>query len=388
VNASRIELEGLSLVAEAVQVNDGALSFFAVLCVLCYCGFWFGYSSVAKEAPPRASYPPRDPPTWGLKGAALLATAFAALMAIPVRGHLFQGYNEGLFDGYADGVVADALPRGTFVAAVSILFVVILMWASEATSNSPRARDFYGFRPFLVYLGFAVLVLSMGGRLYFLSNLLSLMAFGAVRYGLAFRISQLGFAAMLGAAVLGATGVMRVGGAEVSWVGIVTNIGQEPGLTALSLFSFLDAGVFPVLNAPVFLLSDFVNLLPSSLFPEKVNWLLRPQDFGYTINVPLGGLHLFVSLMVNFGWVGTVGVFVAIGAVLATLRNHVTSWLGCVIYSTVSGWMAFSIFRDPLSVSLVKNVLQVSVLVPLVVLVGLRSARTAVVDPEAGTGPA
>jgi hypothetical protein len=375
-NASLVASDGFSAAADVVEAIDGgALRFYAGMCVLCYAAFWRGYAGSAKRIPPRASYAPFARPAWGMKGAVVVAALLATVMAIPVRGHLFQGYHEELFDGYEQGLVADVLPRGAFVASVSMLFVICLMWASQTTSSSERPRDFFSSRALMLYFGFQVLVVSMGGRLYFVSNVLSLLAFATIRYGIRIRISRLALWSAVVVAVVGAAGVLRTGDGQVSWGSVITNVGQEPALTSLSLFAFLDAGVFPALNAPIFLLSDFTNLLPSSLFPDKMSWLLRPQDFGYTISMPLGGLHLFVSLLVNFGWLGTLAVFFGIGAALAKLRTHVTSWLGCVVYSTVSGWVAFSLFRDPLSVSLVKNVLQVAILTPVLAFYGLEAAR-------------
>ena len=47
----------------------------------------------------------------------------------------------------------------------------------------------------LVYCFFQVLVLSMGGRLYFMSNLLSVLAFLSLRYGIRVRPVKLASAA-------------------------------------------------------------------------------------------------------------------------------------------------------------------------------------------------
>jgi hypothetical protein len=374
-NAEAFDIEGLTLPSRVAQgIDQGALIFYAGMCVLAYGSFWLGYQVFAKDLPPRAGYPEFPLPARGLKGLVIVAALFAAAMVIPVREHLFRGYDESLFEGYEAGVLADALPRGTFVAAVSILFVVSFMWASQQASRSSRPRDFFLSTALGVCLVFEILVLSMGGRLYFASSLITLGAFWSVRYGRSVRVSTLVLGVVAAVAVIGAGGVLRADGGTLSLAGIATNVGQEPGLTAISLFSFLDGGRFPAVNAPIFLLGDLLNLAPSILFPDKLSWALRPQDYGYSIDMPLGGLHLFVSLIVNFGWVGALVVFGATGAALAWLRRSVNSWLGTIVYSLVCGWTTFSLFRDPFSVSLVKNILQVSILVPLLVVYGLSLA--------------
>jgi uncharacterized membrane protein len=99
--------------------------------------------------------------------------------------------------------------------------------------------------------------------------------------------------------------------------------------------------------------------------------LLNPEDWGFVISMPLGGLHLFVSLIVNFGWLGAAFFCAAIGAAVAALHNRSGTWLGTIIYCAVSGWLGFSLFRDPMSVSIVKNIVQVSLLWPLLVVLAL-----------------
>lgn len=380
--ADGLDVEELSIASDiASHIGEDSLSFYGAMCVGCFAAFWFGYSRISKGTP-RATYPAFVAPQHGLGGLVVIATLVAAAMAIPVREHLFRGYHEELFADYAEGVVADALPRGAFVAAVSMLFVLCFMWAAQAASRSTRPRDFLLSTPMKVYYLFQLLVLSMGGRLYFVSNVLSVLAFLTLRYRVAVRPAMLLATAALAIVLVGAIGALR-DGEGVSWTRIVTNIAQEPGLTAVSLFSFLEDGNFPALRFPTFLLGDLVNLLPSSIFPQKLAWLSRPQDYGFVINMPLGGLHSFVSLIVNFGWAGTILACGGIGAAVAALYNRTSTWLGTVVYCMVSGWLGFSLFRDPMSVSVVKNILQVSVLWPILVAWGLsRLARVRMPAPR------
>ena len=49
------------------------------------------------------------------------------------------------------------------------------------------------------------------------------------------------------------------------------------------------------------------------------------------------------------------------------LRSRSTSTVFATMYIMCSGWLAFTFFRDPFSISLVKAILQDSILMPAVV---------------------
>jgi hypothetical protein len=74
--------------------------------------------------------------------------------------------------------------------------------------------------------------------------------------------------------------------------------------------------------------------------------------------------------MINFGLFGTLLFMFALGAALSTLRR-LRGPLSRVIYAMLTGCLAFTFFRDGFSVSLVKNMLEFSVLVPVAVVISL-----------------
>lgn len=342
---------------------DGALTSYAWQCAACYAAFLIGYSAIVSPSPPPMS--DLGCAHWrNLRPVLVLAVCVAIALAIALRDDMFRGHLDGLIEGVAEEGVIDALPRGSFVAAVSTLFVIALMWGSQATRGNDRPGAFFLSKSLLMYYALELIVVSMGVRLYAMSGVLSLLAFATVRYGVTVRPALLLGGSGVAILAAGTYGVMRVGG-EASALQIVTNVLQEPIFTSLSLFSFLAGGDIPAWRAPSFLLHDFVNLLPSTLFPEKAGWIVKPQDYGFDIRSPLGALHSFVSCVVNFGWMGTIGMFGAAGAGVAALHNRARTSLGAVVYSVTSGWLAFSVFRDPMAISIVKNIVQVSLLTPI-----------------------
>ncbi len=83
--------------------------------------------------------------------------------------------------------------------------------------------------------------------------------------------------------------------------------------------------------------------------------------------MPLGGLNSFVSFDLNFG-VGGSAIFLFLWPIpFRYLKSRPTNTLFATMYVMSSGWLAFTFFRDPFSISLVKAILQDSILMPALV---------------------
>jgi hypothetical protein len=212
------------------------------------------------------------------------------------------------------------------------------------------------------------MLLSLGVRLYAITAVLSVLTFLSVFRRPLSSAAALTIVALV-VAVGGVVGSVRVGGG-VSFLGVVGGVAMEPLFTSFSLLDFIGQGDFPLVNFPRFLLGDLINLVPSALFPSKTSFLVRPEDYGYTVFAPVGALSSFFSFMINFGVLGTMAFVGLLGAALSVLRRYAAP-LARVVYAMVSGCLGFTLFRDPFSVSLVKNLLQFSILVPLLLAAAL-----------------
>ncbi len=285
------------------------------------------------------------------------AVAFGAVYVWTVRTSLFRGYTA-----YAQFYTAG----GTLSAVTLILLSFILLRLSFA-QGLPRGSERAGaMRLYTVIFGvFALVLLSLGGRLYVVTSVMMVLTYFTVyRSVLPYKRVILLFS--IGVAAVGAIGVIRLGTGGLSPVALAENIFGEPLFTSFSLLNFLGQNRFELVNVPRFLTGDLLNLVPSFLFPNKSLYLPDPSRFGYVVYAPLGALHMFFSFMINFGLVGSMVVLGALGGWLSWVRS-VSTPLMRVIYSMVSGCLAFTFFRDPFSVSLVKNMLEFSVVVPALI---------------------
>ena len=135
---------------------------------------------------------------------------------------------------------------------------------------------------------------------------------------------------------------------------------------------FLREYSFGVLRWPVYLLSDCIYLVPRILLPMKDSMIISPEDRGFHIESPVGGLNSFFSFMVNFGALGTMVFFFLLSYGMAALKSRRQSVLCRAIYSMISGSLLISFFRNSFEVSLIKDILQMSILIPAFVLSSVR----------------
>jgi len=359
------DLEGAKLMA--MHVSSANLDVYAIVCLMVYFAFYAGYKLTGRKQP--ADLTKMYGKRLYLIFFVLVSIALAAIFGYLARDLMFKGYQASMYESYKGGLVSDFLTRGSFVASISYLFVVC--FTVSACYCGKDIKTFLLSWPMVIYYGFSILALSMGGRLYFVSNVIALLLYINRFLDGKIRLKHLVGFFVAGAVLAGAWGVIRIGG-QLGLGAIVINLFSEPILTSMSLFAFLADGKFPLVQFPVYFISDFANLLPSTLFPDKVSLFVNPADHGFIVYMPAGGMHVFVSSIVNFGVLGTPVVFFLLGTCIGFMEARVKSVLGGVSYCCIASWLVFSLHRDPFSVSMIKNILQTSIVIPLMIGVILR----------------
>jgi len=285
------------------------------------------------------------------------AVAVVAAYAFALRHQFFAGYS-GLWNG-------DAGPRGSFTAAAMLLLDVAFL---HVVMRRPTRRRWWANIFVVSFALTSLLLLSLGGRLYVASAILMALVY-RTQFVEKARTRTVILGGVLGVLGAGLTGIVRLGGA-LSITTLAANIASEPLFTSFSLIQFLSRQRFEWWNFPRFLLGDLINLVPTSLFPDKARYLLDPEAFGYVVFSPLGALNSFFSLTINFGVIGALIPLFALGLTLSLLQRQPAKLLR-IVYSILTGWLAFTFFRDPFAVSVVKNMLEFGVLVPFGIVIGL-----------------
>ena len=372
-NFKNLDLEELDVIRGHLErISDTGMQAFGVLSIFYYlltaAGFYFGKKIYIRKNANKKKIANNNKLKIGILF--FLGLTLVLLTAIPIRDNFFKGYDASIFEGYTDGVLAGAAERGTYIAAVTLFFTIFLIQASSAYLNQAHgSRTIFSiyFKNiyFYIYLIFAVLMVSLGGRLYLISHLIAVFVMINIQKNYVVSWGRVFLIFISLAVMLGLYGVFRAKG-ELTFNAILLNLAQEPLYTSISLFSYVGGGYWEAFRFPYFLLSDFINLLPSFIWENKASYILQPSQLGFDIGIPLGGFHLFVSLMLNFGYLGAGFFMLIFGWFFGFLEKRSINYKFAVIYSLLVGWCTFSIFRDPFSVVFVKNIFQYSIVIPLI----------------------
>jgi len=299
-----------------------------------------------------------------MNGYLLLAAVFSLVAGFAIKGEFFKGYSN-------IGNVEELYSRSVFGAVMVFSISLWILYTSMHHQKLKPLAPTYGLfanRFLALYAVQAMLAVSMGSRYIVLSSAFMFLTYCSVYFKkwspaamCAFLALLLVFAFTVGAfrADLGVT--QSIG--EIAFGGLSETLNG-----ALSLTYFLREYSFGVLRQPVYLLSDYVYLVPRILLPMKDSMILSPDDGGFHIENPVGGVNSFFSFMVNFGALGTVVFLYLFSRGVGFLKSRRGSVLARTMYSMISGWLLISFFRNPFEVSLVKDIFQMSFLVPSFVL--------------------
>lgn len=291
---------------------------------------------------------------WTLQKWALLCLFCFLFMAFKHKTALFKGYTP------SQGIKS-------YVGPMSAIFLVgftIYIIRSLKSRTGVFYRDFINV--YMVgYLMMAVILMGLGGRLYVVTSIAGLAVIFSSYYK-PIRLAKAVLLLITGLVVVGAIGLWRLG-IDFSIIKGLHLISLESVNTSFSLVYFLKNYSIPLLETPIPLLSSFINLIPSAIFPGKGNLILDLPDMGYEIFSPHGALNVYMSLMCNFGYIGACLFVCFLTLALRTLREHKND-ISKLIYACVSANLVFTFFRDPFSVSIVKNIIEFSFLIPLIVL--------------------
>ena len=191
----------------------------------------------------------------------------------------------------------------------------------------------------------AVLLLSMGGRMYviqtFIIYLIYKTSFAEKRWKL---IQIISFA--LTALIIGSwVGMYRMGTTLNIDKGLYSLM-AEPVFTWFSTSTFLIANNIPVINFPANFLTSFLNLIPNTIFSLK-SYVVSTQGMGYVYQNPLGADSVWSTVVINFGSIGSF-FFIFIAGFMLNFLRHLSEnnrfW--AVYYILVCGMLPFQFFRD------------------------------------------
>lgn len=243
------------------------------------------------------------------------------------RGALFMGYLEG-----ADSALTGSIATIMLSSVFWLVYELILY-------KKPSKIMLY------TVIIFAVILLGLGSRLYVMIPTVACMV-----YLIEFKVVKLRKLMIWGIVIVlffTAMGLVRFGNA-INIDGLMYIGFAEPCLTWISAESMFHYTKTPDLfSFPYNFLTSIFNYIPSFLLPNKAAYI---KETALPYDQPLGATNLIVSLVSNFGILGS-GIFMYfIGYGIEYVRKRKRSIFGITFYICLCGVLPFQFFRDELSI--------------------------------------
>jgi hypothetical protein len=298
---------------------------YALSCISLYLCFVLGDSlGLRLFRPPDATPAPKVP---------RLALSFAAVAGCLLLLYTAFAFRGALFRHATPTDLAAQAARGAVTTCVILLGVVCILLTIDRPEIPWTKRILGGY--FLVFIAGCAMMLWLGSRLY-VASFLVMFAIYQSCFRQRFKLTPVIAGGIVLALFFGAVGMWRE---EGDLTGALFNVVEEPMLNSLSLVHHLRYKGISWLNRPDQLESDFLNLVPSVLLPNKFAILKKPDAYR-----PLGGLNSFVSFDLNLGMIGS-GAFLFLWPMMFRyFRSRSSSTLSATMYVMCSGWLAFTFF--------------------------------------------
>jgi hypothetical protein len=191
----------------------------------------------------------------------------------------------------------------------------------------------------------AMLLLSMGGRMYvmqtFLIYLIYKTSFAARRW----QLSRIALVLLAGFLVGSFMGLWRMN-TSFKWDRAAYSLLAEPVFTWFSTSTYLISNDIPVVSIPWNFLTSFLNLIPNTIISLKP-YLVSTGSMVKNYQNPLGADSVWSTVVINFGSAGSF-LFIFITGFMLNLLRHFSerSRFWAVYYICVCGMLPFQFFRD------------------------------------------
>jgi hypothetical protein len=281
------------------------------------------------------------------------------------------GYYYVIFKMSHQGDYTDLAPDDASKGPLSATYLVYFILATMYGNFSPRhGRDVGGrYIWVILYLVMSVLLLSLGGRLYVITCMTTLL-FYRTDYFRGIGITKFSTLLFGGLFLVALIGVMRSNSA-LNFDNSIMMFFGESIYTGFSLISYLEGPWAIIFNLPIITLISFVNLIPTFLFPGKGQLFLLNTVLSSSVYAPLGATNIVTSLLLDMGWGGSIIFWFGLGGWMGYNHKRRTNWINRIIYWFSCSVIAFSLFRDSLAISLVKMLIEFGFIIPALVYIFL-----------------
>ena len=245
------------------------------------------------------------------------------------RSYMFQGYLSDI----------DAPFIGT-IATINMIFLFVFLYNKNGEYSSSINKILS-----ILLLELGIVSLGLGTRMYVMVTLFSIFVFLLDRQFVTLKKVLMWFFVII--VFLLAVGIWRMGDSsftidQLAYIGIA-----EPTFTWISVISMYDLNDLPLLAFPGNFISSFVNFIPSSVLPNKSGFI---SDLSLNYYAPMGATNVLLSLISNFGILGSMVALFCLGFLLSQVRLRWQTVFGKTYYYCICGIIPFQLFRDDMGI--------------------------------------
>lgn len=248
---------------------------------------------------------------------------------------------QNLFQGYLVDYNAEFIGS---IATLNTIFLFFFLYIKNTIKNDERSKFTYYFIIFSI-LEFSITLLGLGSRMYIMIPIVSYVIYLLDQNKIKLKSLILKMSIVI-IGLLG-VGIWRLGNSTYS-IDAIAYIGiAEPVFTWISAESMFDFGDLPLFAIPYNFITSFLNFIPSFILPNKTS-LIQPINITYYN--PLGATSILVSLISNFGIMGSAVAFFLLGFFLTYIRTKQHNNFIKTYYYSLCGIIPFQLFRDNISI--------------------------------------
>lgn len=262
------------------------------------------------------------------------------------RGSLFQGYTEGLDVAFVGSL-----------ATINMFFLFLFFYNKLGCSSKSM-----NILLSLILIELSIVVIGLGTRMYVMVTVFSILIYLLDNKVIRFKKMLLYLSAVI--LFILAVGIWRMGESNVTIEQLIYIGIAEPAFTWISAISMYDMNSLPIVSIPVNYLSSFINFIPSLLLPDKTDMM---SDLTLDYYNPLGATSIFLSLISDFGLLGTFFAVFCLGFMLTQIRLHWQSVFGQTYYYCICGMIPFQLFRDDFAI-INKGLFSNFLLLPIIII--------------------
>ena len=253
-------------------------------------------------------------------------------MIITNRQNLFQGYQID-YDTELIGAIA----------TINTIFLFFFLYSRNIPKNKQSKWSNF-FITFSIF-EFSSILLGFGSRMYIMIPLIAYIIYLLDQKKI--KLRKLFLQISIAIIFLLGIGIWRLGDSDYT-IDAIMYIGvAEPTLTWISAESMFDKGDLPYIAFPSNFLTSFINFVPSFLLPDKAA-LIQPINISY--DSPFGATNILVSLISNFGILGSCTALFLLGFILTSIRINGKTAFAKTYYYCVCGMIPFQLFRDNIAI--------------------------------------